>query len=160
MDTQRHLYDLTKGFKTAMLVTRGLDGSVHARPMAVAEMEFDADAYFSTSIDSPKIAEIEANPDVLVTFQNSSEFAAIQGKATVMRDPALIERLWSESWRMWFPKGKDDPDLCLLKVSAVQGEYWDTSGLEGLKFFFEGLKARMAGRTPDKSEVQHAKVKL
>src|SRR5688572_26526529 len=129
MDNQQNLYDLASSFRNAMLVTRGLDGSLHARPMAVAELEPDADAYFSTSLESPKIAEIEANPEVLVTFQSRAEFATIQGRATVVRDPAQIDRLWSEDWRVWFPKGKDDPNLCLLKISADRGEYWDTSGL-------------------------------
>ena len=160
MDRQQHLYDLARHFKTAMLVTHNKDGGLHARPMAVAELEKDADAYFSTSIDSPKIAEIEANPNVLVTYQSGSEFAVIEGKATVVRDRNLIDRLWSEDWRLWFPNGKDDPKLCLLKVSAEQGEYWDASGLEGIKFMFESAKARVAGRTPEKSENQNAKVQL
>lgn len=160
MDTQHHLYDLTSGFRNAMLVTRGLDGSIHARPMAVAEIAPDAEACFSTSLESPKIAEIEADPRVLVTFQSRSEFATIQGTATVVRDPAEIDRLWSESWRIWFPRGKEDPNLCLLKVAADRGEYWDTSGVEGLKFAFESVKARLSGRTAEKSEVQNAKVEL
>jgi len=160
MDGRRHLYELARSFKNAMLVTRGLDGSLNARPMAVAEVEPDSDAFFSTNLESPKIAEIEANPEVLITFQSRSEFASIHGTAVVIRDRAEIDRLWSESWRMWFPEGKDDPDLCLLKVSANRGEYWDTSGVEGLKFALESVKARLTGRTPEKSEVQNAKVEL
>ena len=160
MDTRQHLYDLTKHFTTAMLVTREADGRSRARPMAVAEMKPDADAYFSTSIESPKIAEIEQDPRVLITFQGRNEFAAIEGTATVVRDRALIDRLWSESWRLWFPKGKDDPTLCLLKVSAQRGEYWDTSGMEGVSFLFEGMKALIQGRQPRKDAAQNAKVEL
>lgn len=160
MDTQHRLYDLTSGFRNAMLVTRGLDGSVHARPMAVAEITPDGEACFSTSLESPKIAEIETDPRVLVTFQSRSEFATIQGTATVVRDRAEIDRLWSEAWRIWFPEGKEDPSLCLLKVAADRGEYWDTSGIEGLKFAFESVKARLGGRVAEKSELQNAKVEL
>ncbi len=160
MDNQQHLYNLAKHVKTAMLVTHTKDGGIHARPMAVAELQKDADAYFSTSIDSPKIGEIEENSNVLVTFQSGLQFAVIEGRASIVRDRAQIDRLWSDDWRLWFPKGKDDPNLCLLKVSAEQGEYWDTSGLEGIKFMFESAKARLAGRTPEKSENQNAKVKL
>ena len=61
MEDEEHLYDLLASFETAMLVTRGRDGHMHARPMAVAEMRADADAYFVTSIDSPKVAEIYAD---------------------------------------------------------------------------------------------------
>lgn len=160
MDTRQHLYDLTKGFKTAMLVTREPDGRLRARPMAVAEMKPDADAYFSTSIDSPKIAEIEADPRVTITFQGRHEFATIEGTATVVRDRALIDRLWAEDWRLWFPEGKDDPTLCLLKVSAERGEYWDTSGIQGVKFLFEGVKALIQGREAQYDAAQNAKVDL
>lgn len=160
MDTRKHLYELTKDFKTAMLVTREPNGDIHARPMAVAEMNPDADAYFSTSIESPKIAEIEADPRVLITFQGRNEFATIEGTATVVRDRALVDRLWAEDWRLWFPEGKDDPTLCLLRVSAERGEYWDTSGVQGVRFLFEGMKAIFQGRQPVKDAAQNAKVAL
>lgn len=160
MDKQRHLHELVSAFRDAMLVSRDLDGSLHARPMALVEMRPGSDTIFATSLDSPKIKEVEANPEVLVTFQGRSRFASIHGTAFVVRDRAEIDRLWSESWRIWFPKGKDDPDLCLLKVSADRGEYWDTSGLEGIKFGLESIKARLAGRAAEKSETQNAKVDL
>ncbi len=160
MDAREHLFELTKHFKAAMLISHQQDGSLHARPMAVAELKPDADAYFSTSIESPKIAEIEADPRVLITFQGRNEFASIEGTATVVRDRALIDRLWAEDWRLWFPEGKNDPNLCILKVSAQRGEYWDTSGVQGIKFLFEGMKAIIQGRQPVKSAAQNAKVEL
>lgn len=77
-----------------------------------------------------------------------------------MRDRALIDRLWQEDWRLWFPEGKDDPSLCLLKVSAERGEYWDNSGVEGFRFLFEGMKAILQGRTAQKDAGENAKVDL
>ena len=71
MEDGEHLYDLLKDFDTAMLVTRAADGHLHARPMAVAELRADADAYFVTNIDSPKVAEVYADADVLLTFQSA-----------------------------------------------------------------------------------------
>jgi general stress protein 26 len=155
---QQHLYELIKDLDTAMVVThRG--GEMHARPMAVAQMRPDAETYFATSLDSPKVAEIEADPRVAVLFQGGSRFAVVQGTATIVTDRALIETLWSETWRLWFPGGKDDPSLCLVRVDVHSGEYWDRSGLEGLKFLFEGLKAVLQGRTPEIAEpAQHARV--
>jgi general stress protein 26 len=160
MERQRHLYELASAFKDAMLVSRALDGTLHARPMALAEMHPNGDLLFSTSLDSLKIKEIQTNPDVLATFQSASQFASIHGTASVVRDRAEIDRLWSESWRIWFPEGKDDPSLCLLRVSADHGEYWDTGGIEGMKFKVESIRARLSGRVAEKSEAQNAKVKL
>lgn len=158
-DPQKHLYDLIKEFKTAMLVTQHGD-RLHARPMPVAELTADGDAYFSTSIDSQKIAEIEADPRVLITFQNSSQFASIEGTATVTRDRSLIDRLWSDAWRVWFPGGRDDPSLCLLEVQPTGGEFWDNSGTRGLKFLFAAMKSLVEGRQPDRDQDQNAKLKL
>jgi general stress protein 26 len=160
MERRHRLYKLASAFKDAMLVSRALDGTLHARPMALAEMQPNGDLLFSTSLDSLKIREIETNPDVIATFQSASQFASICGTASVVRDRAEIDRLWAESWRIWFPEGKDDPSLCLLRVSADHGEYWDTSGVEGIKFRIESIKARLGGRVASKSEAQNAKVKL
>lgn len=158
--TQDHLYDLLEGFDTAMLVTTQADGSFRGRPMAVAALKKDADTYFATTLESPKISEIEAHPDVIVTFQSSSQFAVVKGTASVVRDRAMIDTLWSEAWRLWFPAGKEDPSLCLLKVDAREAEYWDNSGAQGLKFLFEGVKALVQRKRPSNDLKQNAKVTL
>ena len=157
---REHLYDLLKDFDTAMLVTRSDDGHMNARPMAVAELRPDADAYFVTSIDSPKVAEVAASPSVTLTFQSSSQFASLSGRASVVQDRALIDRLWKEAWKVWFPKGKTDPTISLLKFSAEDGEYWDNAGAQGLKYAFEAAKAYVKGEQPKSDQKQHAKVEL
>ena len=159
-NTHEHLYDLVKDFHTAMFVTKGAGGKLHARPMSVAELRPDADAYFATSLDSPKIDEIAANPEAMITFQSGSQFAFISGTASVLRDRALIDRLWSETWRAWFPGGKDDPSLCILKVEAREGEYWDNFGVKGVRYLFEGVKAIPQGEKHETHGGDHAKVKL
>jgi general stress protein 26 len=159
-DTHEHLYDLVKDFDTAMLVTKDASGKLHGRPMSVAELRADADAYFATSLESPKINEIEANPEAMITFQSGSQFASISGTARVVRDRTLIDRLWSEAWRAWFPGGKDDPTLCLIKLEAREGEYWDNSGHKGARYLFEGVKAIFQGEKHDVHAGEHAKVRL
>ena len=82
-ETKQHLFEVLKGFDTAMLVTHSSRNGLHARPMAVAELRPD-DMYFSTSLQSPKIAEIASNPAVAVTFQSRSQFASVYGNAYVV----------------------------------------------------------------------------
>lgn len=157
---QEHLYEMLKDFDTAMLVTRSADGRMHARPMAVAELAPNADAYFVTGIDSPKVAEIEADPHVTLTFQSSAQFATISGRVTVVRDRALLDRLWKEAWKVWFPKGKEDPQISLLKFDAEQGELWDNAGTRGVKYAFEAAKAYAKGERPKTDPNQHRRVDL
>ncbi|MFM9865585.1 MAG: pyridoxamine 5'-phosphate oxidase family protein [Micropepsaceae bacterium] len=159
-DKHEHLYDLISDFGTAMLVTNAGANTMRARPMAVVELRPDADAYFMTSIESPKVGEIEHDSNVLLTFQSSSQFASVRGIARVDRDKALIKQHWKESWKVWFPKGVDDPSLALIRFEAHEGEYWDNAGVQGMKYAFEAVKAYMQGETPKTDDRQHGKVAL
>ncbi len=160
MESREHLYDLLKDFDTAMLVTKSADGHMQARPMAVAELRADADAYFVTSVDSPKASEIGTDPTITLTFQSSNQYASVSGRAEVVRDRALIDRLYKEDWKIWFPKGKSDPSIAMIKFTAQDAEYWDNAGAQGLKFVYEAAKAYVKGETPKSDQKQHAKVDL
>jgi hypothetical protein len=72
----------------------------------------------------------------------------------------LIDELWSEAWKVWFPGGKEDPNLCVLAIAPSSAEYWDNGGVEGFKYLYEGLKAVLQKRTPETDDTQHAKVML
>ena len=160
MNSRENLYSVIRGLRTAMLVSQTAEGALHVRPMAVAEIKEDGEIYFATSLDSPKITEIEHNPEVLVTFQNGLQFASLAGHARIVRDEALIETLWSEAWRVWFPEGMTDPNLCVIKVESEVGEYWNNAGLSGLKYVFESVKTLAHGSTPNANRTQHAKISL
>ena len=155
-----HLYDLLKDFDRAMLVSHSADGHMHARPMAVAELRPSADAYFVTRAESPKVAEIAADPNVTLTFQGSRKFATLSGRMSVVRDQSTIDRLWKEDWKLWFPKGKTDPAITLLKFDAEDGEYWDNEGVQGIQYVFEALRAYVKGEMPKSTQEQNAKVNL
>jgi general stress protein 26 len=157
---QGRLYDVIKDFDNAMLVTTATSGRDHARPMHIAEVREDGDIFFATSMDSPKITEIAVNPEVVVTFQGDRQFAAVYGRAELVKDRNLIEHLWSEAWKVWFPEGKSDPTLCLIRVDGREGEYWDNAGVQGIKYAFEAAKAYIQGRTPRQDEKRNAKLRL
>jgi general stress protein 26 len=132
-----HLSELLAKFDTAMLVTRTADGRLRARPLSFAG-ELEGRLYFSTSADSPKVAELQSEPRVAITMQDGVRY-----------DRGLVERLWRESWRVWFPGGKSDPTLRILSVEPQAAEYWDQSGARGLKHLAEMVKAYATGTKPE-----------
>ena len=158
--SREHLHDLLKNFDTAMMIVPASDGHLHGRPMGIALLQENAETYFVTSIHSPKIAAIEADPTITLTFQSASQFATLSGRATVVHDRAMIADLWKEAWKLWFPEGKDDPSICLIHFSPEDGEYWNNAGAQGLKYGFEAIKAYVKGETPKSDQAQHAKVDL
>ncbi len=158
-DGRKNLHDLMDDFDVAMLVTHSAN-TMHARPMAIACLENDMDAYLVTDINSLKVDEINANQHALLTFQSARKFASVRGELTVLRDRLLIEKLWKEVWKVWFPKGRSDPNIAVLKFTAQEGEYWDNAGMQGLKYVYDAAKAYVTGETLKTDKAQHGKVHL
>lgn len=144
---QARLSELLEKFSTAMVVTRTAAGELRARPLTFAG-ELEGRLYFATSAESPKVAELDRDARIAITMQDRVRYVSVSGRAEVSDDRALIDRLWRESWRVWFPDGKDDPTLRLLAVTPVAAEYWDQSGGRGLKHLVEMVKAYATGTTP------------
>lgn len=158
--SKHQLHELLEGFDTAMLITHVANGSINARPMGVAEISKSGELYFVTSAPSAKVKKIQNDSDVTLIFQKSRTFVSLNGTAVIVKDPALVERLWSEAWKVWFPEGKTDRSIRSLKISPVNAEYWDNSGMQGISYVFEAAKAYLSGKTPDVSDKQHGKIAL
>jgi general stress protein 26 len=161
-DKRGRIKQMLADFTTAMLVTRGRDGALHARPLSIAGTREDGGLYFSTSIDSGKVHEIEADPNVNVALHGDRRYVSLTGTASIVRDRALIDRLWSESWRIWFPQGKDDPSLCVLVIQPSEAAYWDMSGTHGLKYLLQMAKGYLTHQHPtsdsDQGHTGHVKL--
>ena len=147
--TQDKLRDLLHDFDVAMLVTRTGEGQLRSRPMALADVEPDGTMWFCTQVDSGKVNEIAGDNHVNVAMQSSSKFVSISGKVFTVDDRQKVNEFWKEPWRIWFPGGKDDPSLLLLKVQGETGEYWDNSGTSGIKYLIEAGKAYLSGARPN-----------
>ena len=121
-DTSDKLRELLADFDSAMLVTRTAAGELRSRPMAVADLEEGGTLWFVTERHSGKLEEIARDSHVNVAMQSRMKFVSISGTAVAVDDPRKVADLWNEAWKVWFPGGKDDPGLILLKVHAEQGE--------------------------------------
>ncbi len=160
MDTQSKFLKILASFDTAMLTTRSNDGQLSARPMAIAEAEGDGDVWFVTDQESGKMIDLATNPDVCLTMQSRNQYLSMSGRASTSKNRTKIDDLWQEKWRIWFPAGKEDPSLVLVRVIPTQGEYWDNSGTEGLKYLFEAGKAYLQGNIPEIDSSVNAKVTM
>jgi general stress protein 26 len=161
-EKREKLHDVLDGFETAMLVTRTPEGVLRSRPLSIARKRGDDRLYFSTAIDTGKVAELEDDPHVNLALQSRTRFASVSGRARLSRDRALIDELWSEGWKIWFPQGKDDPSLAIVIVEPEEATYWDAGGAAGLRYLFESAKAYLKGERPpsddDERRTAHVKV--
>ena len=67
-------------------------------------------------------------------------FACLAGNAQIDNDPAMIDKLWNSRVEAWFPGGKQDPNLALLRFDIDSAELWETDmSLSGrVKMLFGG----------------------
>ncbi len=126
-EQREKLYDILKGARTAFMVTKAPDGSLHGRPMATAEAEESlGELWFATSRESEKVLELEQDSEVFLGYtKGGTEWATISGTARIIDDRGKVQELWSAFWKNWFD-GPDDPNLVLVRVTPRQGEYWDS----------------------------------
>jgi len=128
-DEIKRMSEMIKDIDFAMLTTQEHDGTLRSRPMSTQEVEFDGDLWFFTGMESGKVAEIKEDQQVNVSYADKDEqrYVSVSGKAKVLRDQQKIDELWSPALKVWFPNGKDDPNVGLIKVDVTQAEYWDSS---------------------------------
>lgn len=155
----KKLGEMIKDIEFAMLTTAETDGTLRSRPMATQQIEFDGDLWFFTRASSPKVDEVQEDHHVNVSYAAPADqrYVSVSGKAQLVRDRQKIEELWNPLYKAWFPKGLDDAELALLKVSVAQAEYWDVP--EGrMAQLFGFVKAVATGQTYQAGE--HEKINL
>ena len=146
------IWSLIKDTKFAMLTSED-GGQLRSRPMALSQSGFDGSLWFFTHASSHKVDEVQAHHRVNVSFADPSaqNYVSLSGDAALVRDRASIDEHWTELLATWFPRGKDDPDIALLKVSVSQAEYWDTPS-STMVHAYGYLKAKLTGEAPHPGE--------
>ena len=157
-----HFLKLLHEFHTAMLVTHIGEDRLRARPMAVAHIEENGRMWFFSDDHSAKAHEIETDTRVHIVCQHDrSAYLSLDGHAELVHDRAKVAELWKEPFQVWFPGGKDDPNIVLIGVTPEVGEYWDNEGQHKLKYLFESVKAYVTKTVPEVKEgEQHGRVDL
>ncbi|TKA55098.1 hypothetical protein B0A49_08533 [Cryomyces minteri] len=157
-------YSIADGIKVCLLSTyRNGTGPV-GRSMAVAKRT-GPDFLFLANAHSQKFQEIEKNPEVQITFQNSStqDWVSVTGKATTTSnsDPR-IKDIWSQGTRAWFGDlgdgkhtgGPEDPRMKLIEVKATYISYWKAQ-VGALGFMKEVVGAAITGGVANTGVLRH-----
>lgn len=153
-ESLQKLREMVRDIDFCMLTTVDEEGDLHSRPMSSnGEVDTDGDVWFFTGISSHKVAEIESSPKVNLSFADpdNQKYISISGSAQLVRDRAKIHELWKPEFKMWFPEGKDDPEIALLRVTLEKAEYWDSpSSTIGYALSF--VSSLVTGKQPEFGE--------
>ena len=118
---------MIRGVEVAMLTTVAKDGSLHSRPMATHEVADDGTLWFFTRRDSAAAMESSRECRANASYSDPTRnlYVSVTGAARLVNDRAKMQELWDPRLSSWFPKGLDDPDMRLLRVSMERAEFWD-----------------------------------
>ncbi len=126
MPTLQDYAELLRGFRTAILTTRGPDGHFHSRPMAMRHGIRGEALWFATAADSQKCRDLRHDPHCSLTFYDDAgdgSYVSVSGRAELSSDRDLLGDVWDESWDRWFPDGPGQRDVCAIRIVPEHVEY-------------------------------------
>lgn len=123
------------------------------RPMLPLFIQDDPHIYFLTHQSSRKVMQLSARPQVGLTMVSANCYLVITGSAHISRDRELIRRLWSPTYRAWFPDGQTDRQATVIRVAVERIDYWEppTSQIVRLMQLIKAVATGQAVDTPRKT---------
>ncbi|MGR6328652.1 pyridoxamine 5'-phosphate oxidase family protein [Sphingomonas sp. XXL09] len=117
----------------------GLTNGEHSEPMTAQLDDSQPNTLFFFAGKDNRIAR---GGDAMAQFVGKGHdfFACLAGTVSQAKDHAQIDRLWNNQVEAWFPGGKEDPNLTLLRFDIDSAELWETDiSLSGrVKMLFGG----------------------
>ncbi|MCR9159292.1 MAG: pyridoxamine 5'-phosphate oxidase family protein [Nannocystaceae bacterium] len=138
------LWNMVDDFRVGMLVTRPHDGAPRPRPMTLAQRD-DETITFVTARDATLVEELERDSGCAISMQSDRKYVALRGLAEVVDEQSAIDEVWSETMRVWFPDGPSSGRIVLVRVGVLEGEFWDVSGVQLVRFLLKAAKAYAQG---------------
>ncbi len=122
--------------------------AVHAEPMTA---QLDHDALHTIWFFASRKNRLAAGGKAMGQFAAKGHdlFACLSGTLAEEANQARIDRHWSREVEAWFPGGRNDPELMMLRFEIEDAEVWTAD--PGLLGSFK-LLARSAIRTSEMGE--------
>jgi general stress protein 26 len=125
--------------KASPFVMIGLNDGRHSEPMTAQIDDDQPNTLFFFAGRDNRIAKGGA---AMAQFVGKGHdfFACMAGNVSTSNDRTQIDKLWNNQVEAWFPGGKEDPNLTLLRFDIDSAELWETDISVGgrLKMLFGG----------------------
>jgi general stress protein 26 len=141
-DALKKFRELVQDVNVCMFTTIDDKEQLYSRPMSTVQIDSEGNAWFFTNEFSETIQEVSKDNRVYLIYSHPGRnvFFTVKGTCTVIVNRKKIDELWNPILKAWFPGGKDDPKLCLVKVTTEQADYWSSSSNKMI-VYFKMLKA-------------------
>ncbi len=123
----------------------------HAQPMTAYREEETGTIWFFTRDDTDLARDIASGATQGMFSYGSKDqevWACFHGTMSLQRDQAVIDKHWNPIVAAWYPDGKDDAHLTLIRFDGDDGRVW-VSKKGPVGFFYEIAKANLTKTLPD-----------
>lgn len=146
-EEQELVRDLMRQARFAMLTTRDSTGSLVSRPLTVQDVSEDGDVSFIVPSGGDAAQEADGQ-EVNLGFRDGTSFVSVAGRGRVLRDPAVVEDLWSSvtSELVERVEGEESSSKVALVVHADTAQYWKSPSGPALAVGL--LRAAVTGGQP------------
>ncbi len=123
--------------------------SHHMQPMS-AQVDEDAHVIYFYSDNTSELGQavIENPSEVHMCHIDDDYQACVRGMIYPHHDMATIEKYWNPIVSSWYPDGKTDPKMMMLKFIPNSAHVW-ASDKSTIGFLYETAKANIKGEMPD-----------
>lgn len=86
--------------------------------------------WFFGSKSDDLVGKVDSPRPATATFTSKGHdlFAVIRGSLVPETDPNVTDRLWDSSAAAWYPKGREDPEIALVRFDTDRAELWNAAG--------------------------------
>lgn len=113
-----------KSFQVSPFIMMKLEGaSGHAEPMTA---QLDKDAHHAIWFFTKRDNRIGGGGRAMgqVMTKGHDVFACIEGTLVDETDAVVRDKHWNNAVEAWFPNGKADPSVVMLRFDIADGEVW------------------------------------
>ena len=125
-DTQQLKHDFWEAMADSPFLFLQLDSDPHTAVPMTAQLDKDANSaiWFFTGKDH----DLAKGGPATATFAGKGHemFARFTGTLVEETSKERLDEQWSKVIESWFPGGKDDPNLLMLRMDLGQAEIWNS----------------------------------
>jgi general stress protein 26 len=113
-----------ESFSDSPFIMLGLEGSnEHSEPMTA---QLDKEANHAIWFYAARSNRVAKGGSAMAQFASKGHdvFACLSGTLVEESDRAVFDKHWSKPVEAWFPGGKDDPQLMMLRFDIADAEVW------------------------------------
>lgn len=121
------------------------DDGHHPQPMTMFADEDNGAVWFITSAETDLAQSVAAGAPARMIFMSEKQDyqASLQGTLKIVPEKDKLDELWNVAVAAWFPHGREDPTVRLMRFDPTEAAIWASQSnvvLVGIKILNAGLR--------------------